>query len=130
VGEFDLKNALWRLPPEKMKARKPHIVPLSRQAVALVKRASAALGREQVCIPESLSAEKPLSENTLVGALRRLGIDKGEQTAHGVRAAASTLLNEQDWNSDLIELAACSHAERPGQSCLQSRSEKSKSGER
>ncbi len=47
---------------------------------------------------------KPLSDNTLVAALRRLGISKDEQTAHGVRAAASTLLNEQGWNPDLIEL--------------------------
>ena len=103
-AEFDLKNALWRLPPEKMKARKPHVVPLSRQAVALVKELQPLSGESKYVFPSPLSAEKPLSENTLVGALRRLGIDKGEQTAHGVRAAASTLLNEQDWNSDLIEL--------------------------
>lgn len=47
---------------------------------------------------------KPISDNTLVAALRRLGISKDEQTAHGVGAAASTLLNEQGWNPDLIEL--------------------------
>jgi integrase len=55
-------------------------------------------------IPSVRSVDRPLSENTLVGALRRLGIDKSDQTAHGVRAAASTLLNEQDWSPDLIEL--------------------------
>jgi integrase len=103
-SEFDLDAALWRLPPEKMKARKPHTVPLSRQAVALLEELQPLTGGGKFVFTSPRSAEKPLSENTLVGALRRLGIDKGEQTAHGVRAAASTLLNEQDWSPDLIEL--------------------------
>jgi integrase len=102
--EFDLKSALWRLPAEKMKARRSHTVPLSRQVVSLLKELQALTGEGKYVFPSLLSDEKPLSENTLVGALRRLGIDKDEQTAHGVRAAASTLLNEQDWNPDLIEL--------------------------
>ncbi len=103
-AEFDLSAALWRLPPEKMKTRRAHTAPLSRQAVALLEEIQPLTGNGKYVFPSPLSAEKPLSENTLVGALRRLGIDKGEQTAHGVRAAASTLLNEQDWSPDLIEL--------------------------
>ena len=110
-AEFDLKNALWRLPAEKMKTRKSHTVPLSRQVVALMKEIKPLTGDGKYVFPSVRSVDRPLSENTLVGALRRLGIDKSEQAAHGVRAAASTLLNEQDWSPDLIELQLA-HAPR------------------
>ena len=103
-AEFDLESALWRLPPEKMKTRKPHVVPLSRQAVALLKELQPLTGAGKYVFSSVHSDSRPLSENTVLGALRRLGIEKSEQSAHGVRATASTLLNEQDWSPDLIEL--------------------------
>ena len=102
--EFDFPNTIWRIPPEKMKTRKPHLVPLSRQVMTLLQELMPISGHGRYLFPGRRSSFEPMSENTLVAALRRLGIEKGEQTAHGVRAAASTLLNEQDWSSDLIEL--------------------------
>jgi len=110
-SEFDLQNAIWRLPPEKMKTRKQHLVPLSRQALSLLQELIPITGQGKYVFPGGRSAAQPMSENALVAALRRMGIEKGEQTAHGVRAAASTLLNEQDWSPDLIELQLA-HAPR------------------
>jgi len=103
-SEFDLKAALWRLPAEKMKSRKPHVVPLSRQAVQILEELKGLTGEQKYIFTCSRSVNRPISDNTLVAAMRRLGIQKSEQTAHGARAVASTLLNEQGWNSDLIEI--------------------------
>ncbi len=103
-SEFDLKAGLWRLPSGKMKSRKPHVVPLSRQAVQILEELQSLTGDGQFVFTSTRSGDRPLSDNTLVAAMRRLGIEKGEQTAHGARAVASTLLNEQGWNSDLIEI--------------------------
>lgn len=102
--EFDFKSSLWRIPAEKMKSRKPHVVPLSRQAIEILNELRPLTGEGQYIFTSSRSKSCPISDNTLVAAMRRLGIEKGEQTAHGARAVASTLLNEQGWNSDLIEL--------------------------
>lgn len=102
--EVDFEAALWRIHAEKMKSHRPHLVPLSRQVSELLLELHAATGHGQFVFPNPQSMKKPISDNTLVAALRRLGISKDEQTAHGVRAAASTLLNEQGWNPDLIEL--------------------------
>jgi len=94
-----------------MKTRKQHLVPLSRQALSLLQELIPITGQGKYVFPGGRSAAQPMSENALVAALRRMGIEKGEQTAHGVRAAASTLLNEQDWSPDLIELQLA-HAPR------------------
>lgn len=108
--EFDLENAEWRIPAEKMKKRVPHIVPLSTQAVAILRDLHALTGEGKYVFPSTRSSSRPMSENTVNGALRRLGYTKDELTGHGFRSMASTLLNEQGWHRDAIE-RQLAHAE-------------------
>jgi integrase len=103
-SEFDLDNAEWRIPAERMKMREQHIVPLARQAVELLRELKSISGRSHYVFPSLRSATRPMSENTVNAALRRLGYSKDEMTGHGFRSLASTLLNEQGWHPDLIEL--------------------------
>jgi integrase len=109
--EFDLENAEWRIPAQRMKMRELHIVPLARQAVDLLRDLRAIARNSKYVFPSVRSAKRPMSENTITAALRRLGYEKYQMTAHGFRALASTLLNEQGWHPDLIELQLA-HAER------------------
>ena len=105
-GEFDLDEGLWTIPAGKMKMRKPHTVPLSRQTIALFREVHAATGPSGYVFPPIRTRTRPMSENTLNAGLRRLGYSSDEATAHGFRAAASTLLNESGkWSSDAIERA-------------------------
>ena len=101
-AQFDLEAALWRIPAEIMKMREAHIVPLSTQAIEVLNRMQAITGGERLVLPSSTSRERPISENTVVYALARMGY-KGRMTGHGFRSVASTLLNEQGFRSDLIE---------------------------
>jgi integrase len=110
-SEFDLDGAEWRIPAERMKMDEYHIVPLSTQAVAILRELHPLTGRGRLVFPAIGKRDRPLSENTLNGALRRLGYASAEMTAHGFRTTASTLLNEQGWHPDLIELQLA-HAER------------------
>lgn len=104
-NEIDLDGALWVIPAEKMKMRKAHHVPLSRQAVALFREAMTASGSGYV-FPSIRTRARPMSENTINAGLRRLGYASDEMTAHGFRAMASTLLNESGkWSPDAIERA-------------------------
>jgi integrase len=107
--EFDLDAAQWRIPAERMKASNPHIVPLSRQAVAILRELHPFTGPAGLVFPGIRSGARALSENTLNAALRKLGYAKEEMTSHGFRSMASTLLNEQGWEPDAIErqLAHC-----------------------
>ncbi len=109
--EIDFGNAEWRIPAQKMKMRTPHIVPLATQAVAILREVQPLTGSGRYVFPSLLSRQRPMSENTINTALRRLGYSRDEMTAHGFRAMASTSLNEQGWNPDLIELQLA-HAER------------------
>lgn len=109
--EFDLEAAEWRIPASRMKMREPHLVPLSRQAVALLKELRRLTGGGRYLFPSLRTPERPISENTLNAALRRLGYSGEEMTAHGFRAMASTLLNEQGFPPDVIELQLA-HKER------------------
>jgi integrase len=109
--EFDLDGAEWRIPPERMKMGELHIVPLATQAVAILREIQPLTGAGLYVFPAIGTRTRPLSENTLGAALRRLGYTNDEMTAHGFRSVASTLLNEQGWNPDLIELQLA-HAER------------------
>ena len=104
--ELDLEAAIWKISAEKMKMRKAHWVPLSRQALDILRRASV-LGPHQKYVFSSLhTGARPMSENTINVALRRLGYSGKEMTAHGFRAMASTLLNESGlWSPDAIERA-------------------------
>lgn len=110
-AEIDLDAAEWRIPAEKMKMRAPHIVPLSTQAVAILRELEPLTGAGRYLFPSVRTSERPMSENTINAALRRLGYDKDSMTGHGFRSMASTLLNEQGWNRDAIE-RQLAHAER------------------
>ena len=109
--EFDLDGAEWRIPGVRMKMREPHLVPLSRQAVAILRELNAITGQWRLVFPSLLSRERPMSDNTINTALRRLGYSRDEQTGHGFRSMASTLLNEQGFPPDVIELQLA-HSER------------------
>lgn len=110
--ELDLENSIWTLPAPRMKQRQPHSLPLSSQAVALIKEVQAITGNGKYVFPSARSKDRPMSENTVNGALRRLGYSGSEMTAHGFRTTASTLLNESGkWQSDAIE-RALSHADK------------------
>jgi integrase len=109
--ELDLDTAEWRIPGSRMKMRAVHIIPLSQQAVAILRELHPLTGRGKYVFPSLRSGERPMSENTVNAALRRLGYDKGEMTGHGFRSMASTLLNEQGWHHDAIE-RQLAHAER------------------
>lgn len=110
-AEFDLDRAEWRIPASKMKMREEHIVPLSAQAVAVLRELHPLTGQGRYLFPSLRSAREPMSENTINAALRRLGFDKHTMTAHGFRALASTRLNELGWAPDVIE-RQLAHAER------------------
>lgn len=109
--EFDLDRSEWRIPAERMKMREAHIVPLARQALEILREVHKRTGEGRFVFPAIGKRERPLSENTLNAALRRLGYAKDEMTAHGFRSIASTLLNEEGWHPDLIELQLA-HKER------------------
>lgn len=112
-SEFDLDGAhpQWSIPAAKMKMDAPHIVPLSTQAVAVLRELNPLTGRGQYVFPGVQSRARPMSENTVNVALRRLGYTGSEMVAHGFRSMASTLLNEQGWPPDVIE-RQLAHAER------------------
>lgn len=109
--ELDLEGALWRIPAAKMKMREAHVVPLSGQAVAILRDLEPLTGRGRYCFPSLQTSGRPMSENTINAALRRLGYDKDTMTGHGFRAMASTRLNEMGWAPDVIE-RQLAHAER------------------
>jgi integrase len=102
--EIDLDGAVWKIPAETMKMKRPHRVPLARQAVAIFRELQQITGRGEFLFPAVSSVRRPMSENTLNAALRRLGYSKEEVSVSGFRATASTLLNEMGkWNPDAIE---------------------------
>lgn len=105
-SEIDLDSALWIIPAGKMKMRKAHHVPLSRQAVKLFREVLTVTGPNGYVFPSVRTRTRPMSENTVNAGLRRLGYATDEMTAHGFRAMASTLLNESGkWHPDAIERA-------------------------
>jgi integrase len=108
--EIDWDAALWRIPGERMKMRAAHIVPLSKQALAILHELHALTGNGRLLFPGQSSAGRPISENTLNGALRRLGYGSDEMTSHGFRSMAATRLNEMGWPADAIE-RQLAHAE-------------------
>jgi len=109
--EFDLNAGVWTIPANRMKMRRPHRIPLAPQTIAILKELRTLTGRYELLFPGVRSPSRPLSENTLNAALRRLGYAKDEMSSHGFRAAASSLLNEcGKWNADAIE-AQLAHVE-------------------
>jgi integrase len=103
-SEFNCDDAEWRIPAAKMKMRRPHRVPLSPQTLAILAELREISGASKYLFPSTRSWHRPISENTLNAALRRLGYDKTELTVHGLRSTASSLLNESGkWHADAIE---------------------------
>lgn len=111
--EIDFDAAVWTIPAERMKMRRAHHVPLSKQALTILKAAKAITSRETGFIfPSIRSGMRPISNNTMNAAMRRMGFTNDEVTAHGFRATASSLLNEARdrqgkpmWSADAIERA-------------------------
>jgi integrase len=101
--EINIDTAEWRIPAEKMKMRQVHIVPLSRQALAVLKELHPATGHGTFLFPSVRTGARPMSDMTVNAALRVLGYAQGDMTGHGFRSMASTLLNEQGYNRDWIE---------------------------
>ena len=93
-SEIDFDNAEWNIPAGKMKMREAHLVPLSNQAIVILKELQKLTGASLYCFPSGRSFDRPMSDNALVAALRRMGFEKSEMTAHGFRAMARTLLDE------------------------------------
>ena len=93
-AEFDLEAGIWSIPAEKMKMRLPHIVPLSRQAVDNLMVLHPLTGRSKYVFPSPRTNQRPMSNNAILAALRRMGYDKDEMTGHGFRAMARTILDE------------------------------------
>ena len=110
-SELDLDAAEWRIPAGKMKMREAHVTALAPQAVAILRELHPLTGRGRYCFPSLRTPDRPMSENTINAALRRLGFDKDTMTGHGFRAMASTRLNEMGWAPDVIE-RQLAHAER------------------
>jgi integrase len=110
-AEFDFEKAEWRIPATRMKMRVQHIVPLSIQAIAVLRDLQPLTGRFAFAFPGVRSRFRPMSENTITAALRRMGYSGQDMTGHGFRSMASTLLNEQGWNRDAIE-RQLAHGER------------------
>jgi integrase len=101
--EFDLDNARWDIPAERMKMDTPHIVPLSRQSVGVLRALNLLTGNGRFVFPGAHDKHKPMSNNTILFALYRLGY-KGRMTGHGFRGLASTILHENDFADEHIEL--------------------------
>jgi len=103
-SEFDLVAGEWRIPAAKMKMGLPHRVPLSKQALTILRDLHQLTGGSQYVFPSIRSFARRMSENTLNAALRRLGYSKEEATTHGFRSTAAVRLNEMGrWNPDAIE---------------------------
>jgi integrase len=110
--EVDDARAVWTVPAHRAKMRRPHIVPLSRQALGLLQELRDLTGCGNLMFPSVRSSQRCMSDNTLNGALRRMGYGKDEMTAHGFRAMFSTLANESGlWHPDAIE-RALAHVEK------------------
>ncbi|MCF4151798.1 tyrosine-type recombinase/integrase [Dethiosulfovibrio sp. F2B] len=99
----EIDGDLWRIPAEKMKMRRSHLVPLSLQAVDSLERVRLFSGGGKYVFPSIRTSERPMSDGTVNAALRRMGYEKKEVTGHGFRAMASTILNENGWPPDVIE---------------------------
>ncbi|MDL2286720.1 site-specific integrase, partial [Desulfococcaceae bacterium OttesenSCG-928-F15] len=109
-AEIDLDAAEWRIPASRMKMRVMHIVPLAGQVIKLLELLQQDTGSGRFLFPSFRAASAPISDATLLAALRNLGYSKDQMTVHGFRSMASTILNEQGYNRDWIE-RQLAHAE-------------------
>jgi integrase len=103
-SEFDFQKSIWTIPAGKTKMRREHQIFLARQATEILVELQKITGHRKLLFPSFHGSAKPISENTLNAALRRMGYGQDEMTSHGFRASASTLLNESGkWSADAIE---------------------------
>ena len=101
--EFDFDKAMWKIPSTRMKMRREHTVPLSRQVVQLLNELKAYTGGDDLLFPSSRASSAPITDAAPMAALRRMGYSKEKMTLHGFRAMASTRLNEMNFRPDTIE---------------------------
>ena len=109
-SEIDMDNTEWRIPAEKMKRRRVHVVPLSTQALEVLEDIRPLTGNGRYVFPGVRNIARPMSEDTVNAAIRSLGFSQDQFTGHGFRSMASTILNEQGWNWDAVE-RQLAHAE-------------------
>jgi integrase len=102
--EIDFDRKEWRIPAERMKMERMHVIPLARQPLALLEQLQKFTGDGRLMFPTLKDPLRPMSENTVNSALRRMGYTREEQTGHGFRTTASTFLNENEEHPDWIEL--------------------------
>ena len=110
-AEINLDAAEWRIAAHRTKMRRPHLVPLAKQAVAILREIEPLTGRGRYVFPSPRTSQRPLSDNAITAALRRIGYTGEQMSWHGFRAMASTLLNELGFPPDIIELQLA-HQER------------------
>ena len=110
-SEIDWEEKLWRIPAYKMKMKQPHLVPLARQTLEVLDELRTISGQKKYLFPSTWGGERPMSEATVLAALRRIGFTKEEMSAHGFRGMASTLLHENSFNHAWIE-RQLAHRER------------------
>ncbi len=110
-SEIDLEKKQWKIPADKMKMRRPHIIPLSNQVIEILNEIHKLTGRWKYIFPSLRSKDRPMSNNTVNAALRRMGYTTEDMTAHGFRGMASTLLHENGFETAHIEVQLA-HAER------------------
>ncbi len=103
-SEFDLDNCLWTIPAGRMKAKRPHVVPLSDQSISILQELKILTGGDGLLFPSPRSRTRCLSDVAILAALQRMGYEKGEMTAHGFRALASTNLEQLGYDVRLIEV--------------------------
>jgi integrase len=104
-SEINFNKAVWSIPAERMKMRRPHDVPLSKQAMGVLRDIWTVSDNGDLVLPSIRSLKKTLSEGAMIVALRRMGYTKDEMSPHGFRSSASTILNERGFNPDVIEAA-------------------------
>jgi integrase len=109
-NEFDLEASRWDIPAQRMQMRTPHVVPLAKQAVEALEMLRPLSGQSEWLFPGDRNRSKPMSNNTILKGLERMGY-KGRMTGHGFRGLASTILHEQGYNHDHIEIQLA-HAPR------------------
>lgn len=102
-SEFNFDQAIWKIPAEKMKMKQIHLVPLSQQAIEIINDIKPLTGTGRYLFPSIRSTVRPMSNNTILAALRRMDYPKEDMTGHGFRGMASTLLHELGWKSKLVE---------------------------
>ena len=102
-SEMERDAAVWRIPAHKMKMKRPHLVPLSRQALEVLRELRTRTGKERWLFPSRLDVSRPMGGTVLNTALRRIGYSPEIMTAHGFRAMAATSLSEMGWPSEIIE---------------------------